>query len=575
MCVCFFSSKFSSDFYLRRLCHQCGSQFPPIKPDDFQIDFDAWKMHTADTVPNELNQMSQEFSSPLKLLSNSCNQTINSENDESLSLLNTACAEFSEFDTQMSPLIYSDSEGSTNGDHGSNQTEHSLHDDSQRIMTPEIACNQEHAAKTRAKTRKISSTESKSHTTPIKRVLRSNHQRVSPACKRLNYKQLPIRISLNGKSDCKTYLFRTRKHPQTNSTILYGGESQIAGPSTRHPSTSSTSDVQVISQAMLSPIVISTSDDERSDEAKNNQTLTTKETQFDSEICCSSPDLFNSFISTKSDALSQKVCTAPSEHNKTEEKENNETDMFREVFGAPDECDDIDLLSNTNFDIFEITKNSVFDNVLCSADDKITPVRKGAKSTPNKLSQTISCLSGLRVVLPRLNGNQVQQIQTELVSQTKPTPVDSSLNDDDNVIDLTANDSPKIIEINSGDGIRSREKTPERKQDLTPSTRSCLKRNPDDRSLTEERRKKSPYARFGWLSTSRSSSKCDTPQSRRCLDRWRQRTEEYNLRANDTTRMSRPRNLCNEFKSKAQQKSRNDIPSTSTAQSPIIFSDQE
>lgn len=560
---------------MRRLCHQCGSQFPPISIEDFQSDFDAWKTHTADTVPNDLSQMTQEFSSPLKLASSSSNQTFNSENDDSTSLLNTACADFSEFDTQMSPLIYSGSEGSVSEDDAIHQTEHSPHDDSQQIMTPEFACNQEHAAKTRARTRRSSSSESKSHTTPVKRALRSNHQRVSPACKRLNYKQLPIRISPNKKPDRKTYLFRTRKHPQTNSTIFFAGDSQVAGPSSRHPSTSSTSEVQVISETELSPISVSSTDDERWDEEKNHQILSIKETQFDSELYCPSPDLFNSFTSAKSEAVNQKVDATSSDHKKTEEKENNATDTFREVFGAPDECDDIDLLSNTNFDIFEITKNSVFDNVLCSADDKITPVRKGANSPPNKVSQTISCLSGLRVVLPRLNGNQVLKIQDELVSQTKPTPPVPRANDDDSVIDLTANDSQKIIELNSDDGIGSREKTPERKQELTPSTRSCLKRNADSRSLTDERRKKSPYARLGWLSTSRSASKCDTPQSRRRLDRWRQRTAEYNLRGNGAPRISRPRNLCNEFKSKTQQKSRYNIPSTSTAQSPIIFSDHE
>lgn len=563
---------------MRRLCHQCGSQFPPINAEDFQKDFDAWKIQMADTVPNDLNQLTREFSSPLKSLSDTRNQTFNSENDESLSLLNTALhsADFSEFDTQMSPLVYSDSEGSTHGDDGTNQIKFSMHDDSQRDMTPEFACNQEHAAKARARTRETSSSESKSHTTPIKRVLRSSRQRVSPACKRLNYKQLPIRINGHAKSDSKTYLFRTRKHPQTNSTILFGGESQVSGPSSRHPSTSSTSDVQVISETELSPIVISTTDDERSDDVKNNQMSSMKETQFDSQVCCPSPDLFGSFSSAKSDALSQPMAITPSDHNKTEEKETNSTTIFRKVFGAPDECDDIDLLSNTNYDIFEITKNSVFENVLCSAEDKITPVRKaGSKSTPKKLSPNISCLSGLRVVLPRLNGNQVQKIQDELVSQTNLTPAACVSNDDDdNVIDLTIN-TQKIIEINSDDSIRNREITPERKQELTPSTRSCLRRNIDDRSLTEERRKKSPYARHGWLSTSKSASKCDTPQSRRRLDRWRQRTSELNSRANDAPRTSWPRNLCNEFKSKAQQKLCYNMPSTSTAQSPTIFSDNE
>lgn len=569
-----FDPKFYSDFYLRRLCNQCGSQFPPINSQDFQTDFEAWMTHMVDTVPNEVN----ENSLPLELGPSPNNQTIASvTNDDSVSLLNTACAEFNEFDTQMSPLIYSDSEGSTNGDDGTfGQIQDSQHDDSQRIMTPEIACNQEHAAKTRTRTRKASLNNSTTHTTPIKRILRSNHDRISPACKRLNYKQLPIKINLNRKTDIKskTYLFRTKKHPLINSTVFFQGESQVAGPSC-HPSTSNTSDVQVISQAELSPIVISTSDDERYDGPKEDDTV--KETQFQSELRFPSPDLFNSFSSAQSDVLSQKVISTPNNQIDNNDQRDKETDMFREVFGAPDECDDIDLLSNTNVDIFEITKNNVFDNVLCSADDKITPIKKSVKSTPKKLSQTISCLSGLRVVLPRLNGQQLEKIQNDLLSQSQLASTVHSLDDDDDddVIDLTANDTQKIIEINSDESVRNREITPERKQELTPSTRSCLKRNPEHRSFTDERRKKSPYSRLGWLTTSRSSTKDGTPQSRRRLERWRKRTSEANLDADDATRTTRPRNLFQEFKSKTRQKSRYDIPSTSTAQSPNIFSDPE
>lgn len=553
---------------MRRLCNQFGSQFPPITPENFQIDFNAWKNAMADTATLNPDAIDDDLS-PIELLPNPNNQTVCSVAD--VSLLNTACTDFSDFDTQMSPLVYSDSE---HGDDDHIQDSQN----SQRMMTPEIACNQEHAAKKRATAKESTRSSSRfAAITPTKRSLRIYSERISPANKRLNYKQLPIKFKTNGKTNLnfKTYLFRSKQQPQANSTVINETDSECQfkpSCSTRGRSTSSTSDVQIISQKTLSPIVISTSEDEQLEASKE-----VADTEFNSEISCPSPDLFSSFTSARSDVLSQQV---KSPKNQTENEV--ETDTFREVFGAPDECDDIDLLSNTNVDIFEITKNSVFDNVLCSADDKITPLKRTQNQSIQKKScPSMNCLSGLRVVLPRLNNQQVEQIQNVLTSQTQSqSQSQSSIQirpTSDDVVDLTAQESQKIIEINSDDSIQSREKTPECKQELTPSTRSCLKRNG-----SEDRRKKSPYSRLGWLTSTRTSPRShnqggDTPQSRRRLDQWRKRTDEGNLNADDVAKVTKPRNLFKEFKSKSKpnQKSRYNIPSTSTAQSPIIFSDQE
>lgn len=562
---------------MRRLCNQFGSQFPPIKPEDFQNDFDAWKNAMGNTVSVKFHSNAIDIdSSPVDSLSQPNNQTVSTVAD--VSLLNTATTEFSDFDTQMSPLIYSDS------DHGDDEQD--SQSASQRTMTPDIACNQEHAArKTRYSTKESTQNSNRSHVTPTKRSLRSNFDRISPTGKRLNYKQLPIKInSTDTKS--KTYLFRSKKQPQANSTVVNDTESQFV-PKRNTRSTSSASDVQIISQKTLSPIVISTSEDDRSEAPPDAQKI-----ELNSDFSCPSPDLFSSFTSARSDVLSQKVLN--NQENQIEHQNDVQNDTFREVFGAPDECDDIDLLSNTNVDIFEITKNSVFDNVLCSADDKITPLKRSQKmrSTPKNTSpRSMNCLSGLRVILPRLNHHQVEQIQNGLMSQesqlSQQQPQQQSqlspsiLSASDDVIDLTAHETQKIIEINSDDSVQNREKTPERKQELTPSTRSCLKRYADDRSTTEERRKKSPYARLGWLTSSRTSPRSTnvdtTPQSRRRLDKWRKRTDEANLNVDEIAKVSKPRNLFNEFKSKSKpnHRSRHDIPSTSHAQSPIIFSDQE
>lgn len=560
---------------MRRLCNQCGSQFPPIKAEDFRVDFEAWKTTMEETVPFNVNSLQNFDSSPSASQSAPYNQSITSMDNE-VSLLNVACTDFSDFDTQMSPLIYSDSE---NEDDEASKKSNSQFEDSQCDMTPEIACNQEHAAITRARAKEIIPIQSKSHMTPIKRNLRSNNERKSPACKRLNYKQLPIRVnSNNAKANLKlrTCLLRKKKHPLTNSTMFYSGDSErfdIPSTSSRQRSTSSTSDVQIMTQNILSPIIISTSEDERTEE-RNFLENNVAETQFNSEMSCPSPDLFTSFTSIKSDALSQNIALSQkilNTQNEEKQPEVKETDPFREIFGAPDECDDIDLLSNTNVDIFEITKNSVFDNVLCSADDKITPLKK---NNSHKVSTTpsMSSLSGLRVVLPRLNGNQVEKIQNELITQSQSQPeLPPVFSTSTDVIDLTANDTQKIIEVNSSDSAR--EKTPERKQELTPSTRSCLKRHADDRKHSDEKRKKSPYTRLGWLS--KTSPKCGTPQSHRSLEKWRRRTNDNNLSASEVARITKPRNLFMEFKSKDNKKTRNNVPSTSTALSPTVFSDHE
>lgn len=564
-CVNLFNLNFilCSDFYIRRLCNQFGSQFPPVTLEDFQHDFGAWKKAHRNTEP--VKPTKTDSLSSIESLPNPTNQSIASTSNGDNSLLNTACADLCDFDTQMSPLIYSDSDN----EDATNPFPHSPNNISQRMMTPEIACNQEHAARARTRAAvKASIAPAKTQTTPIKRNNRTYMERISPngVNKRLNYKKLPIKINSIAKSELKskTYLFRTKKQSPTNSTNLNESESECLFKPTRMTrSTSSTSDIQIISQKQVSPIVInSTPVNEQSQAEAQNQT------EFSSEISCPSPDLFASFSSVKSNGANE----TSSQRIPINERE-TESDTIRDVFGAPDECDEIDLLSNTTIDTFEITKNSVFDNVLCSLDDKITPLKQNqSKSTPKEASPVVSCLSGLRVVVPRSNNQQTEKIPSPRSSQME-TQLPSNLSDSDDVIDLTLNESQKIIEISSEESCRIREKTPERKQELTPSTRSCLKRN----ATTDETRKKSPYSRLGWLSTRRTMSPGgETPQSRRRLDKWRRRTDENNLKTDEATKLTRPRNLFKEFKSKTStQKSRYDIPSTSTAKSPTIFSDQE
>lgn len=559
---------FCSTFYLRRLCNHIGSQFPPINAKQFDRDFDEWKVAIHDTAPVESNAIEP---SNIELLPSPHNRSSISVSASASDELNVACTDFSEFDTQMSPLIYSDSEDSTNGDNEARNYIQNSQAINSQSLTPEIACNQEHAARARHSVKESTSRTVNSRVTPTKRKETEPHGKVSPVSKRLNYKQLPIKISSNGEKvggKSQTYLFRTRKQTCNDSKELNSTAGQSSSKKNHRAyirNVSSTSDVQILSEH-VSPITISSSSDHQSQ--AQDESAIRKETELNSEANCPSPDLFNSFTSVKSEPASQKRNASPKSQDK--QQDISETNKFRDVFGAPDECDDIDLLSSKNVDIFEITKNSVFDNVLCSAHDRITPF----KSNPNVLplpnpSPNTSCLSGLRVMLPNLDGHQVSELRNDLLSQIQTTLRTASA--DQNVIDLTLNDSQKTVDISSEESNRNVEKTPERKQHLTPSTRSCLKPNSGT-----DKKKRSSRLRLGWLSTSRTSPQTDTPQSRRRLDRWRKRITD--LQTDDNQKISKPRNLFNEFKSNSKLSRRlrqRNHPSTSAHESPNIFSDHD
>lgn len=571
---------------MRRLCIQLGSQFPPISTENFQTNFEAWKTINCDTVPLESKRTQSPFTldddlSSIELLPPPNNRTLDTTattvaNDE-ISILNIAHTNFSDFDTQMSPLIYSDSEDSAHSSSADIENPPSINS---QQFTPDIICNQEHAAKALNTTKSTVQMNSNRQITPVKRALRTLHDKISPS-KRLNYKQLPIEIRSSScrRSLSKTYLFRTKKlNKMVDSTEIDKCESQSMvkmTQSNRLHSISSTSDCKIVSQIgeNLSPIVISTSSEDfvpQSSQEANNQNKNQSPREAGN---CPSPDLFNSFSSIQSDALSQQqqqqqqIVSSQKSLCDGQDEAANESPL-RDVFGAPDECDDIDLLSNTNVDIFEITKNSVFDNVLCSANDRITPFKTGETSnlSPNL---NVSCLSGLRMVLPKSNSSDAGQIHCSS-SAVALQRLSQNLSTDDVLVDLTANESQKVIEISSEDSVRNVEKTPERKQPLSPSTRSCLKRQPTGESNGDERKCKTPRSKSGWTSV-KTSSKTDTPKSRRRLDKWIQRTDILNIQT------TRPRNLCEEFKStsRGDRISRRNMPSTSTAKSPTIFSDPE
>lgn len=547
-----------SDFYLRR--SNLTNHYPPIEVQVFRKNFEAWKKTVSSKNVQTMTCDDSSISETIIEMLQTQKDNENSQIDEnSISLLNTASIDLDDFDTQMSPLIYSDSDTEEN-ENDINVNRNVIHSSSESSEQTSsiIACNQEHAAKNRYQAHSPKSTVTRKY---FDKSTTNNN-------KRMNYKQLSVTINSTRVSDNNTKNVTNKLSPfmeddDDNDEILC----LINERSRRR--ISSTSDVQIISDRS-SPITISsssTTDDNKNDKHSGKNKNET-ETQFADGEPSSSPDLFSSFNTTRTEIPAENL--EKSKIPKT----------LQDLFGAPDECDDIDLSTHSNADVFEITRNNIFENILCSAQDRITPTiqqnnKKQSACTTVKCTTNRNCLSGVRVVLPKLDEQQVERIRNELQSQSNSQVIEIIEKPDD-FIDLTSsqNDIDNLVDT---DFIgRNIERTPERKQDLTPSTRSCLKRSSTCEDKTNDvKRRRIPLDEAGWISTKRSPSATGTPHSRRRLEKWLNRTKESET-SDCTARVSKPRNLCKEFKSKANSRRRRKCTSSTTnTQSPNIFSDPD
>lgn len=507
---CFFFLHFS-DFYLRHPQNELRKQNQLIDAEEFQKNYDIWKVSAMNV--SRLVADSSETAS-LTGLKEAQNDDDDDDDQTITSILNTASTDFDDFDTQMSPLIYSESDTDTLSDEENVKNERRK-DSSDRNQRTKIVRNQEHAAVLRDKA------ECSSNKTTI----------TTNTNKRLNYKQLSITINSN----------RIKKKVANNSNKT-GIKSNV------YRRISNASDIQILSEISMSPITISSSSAEG-----NSNIECHKQSEHEKNIGMNSPDLFSSLDSSKSELFNQK---------QTE-------DTIQKLFGAPDDCDDIDLMSNSAVDIFEITKNNVFSNVLCSANDKITPTIQANKKSNSRTERDRNCLSGLRVVLPKLDEQQVEIIRSQLQSQSRLIERKQIPND---IVDLTNSqtvDYVKIIDSNDTKNIDDLERTPERKRELTPSTRSCLKRHSINMRNSDHKKLRTP-SKFGWISTRRPQQLSGTP-SRRRLEKWLDNDASPKL-----TKIAKPKNLINEFKSKSKNRPQRKCSLLNVVtQSPNIFSDPD
>lgn len=186
---------------------------------------------------------------------------------------------------------------------------------------------------------------------------------------------------------------------------------------------------------------------------------------------------------------------------------------------------------NTTSDIFEITKNNVFHNVLqVRSDQKVSPFRRRPSETDNKMSPNKfkSCFDGFRVVIPKLKTPIETPYQSNKSTYRKTPAPNPDRTLSARIIDITESQSERVPSKlptrrslehafdkvgrpkSAENGV---EKTPPRREaPTTPTTRSCLKRaHGKERALGWLSKKKSPREQS-------ANNETVTPKSCRRLD---------------------------------------------------------
>lgn len=239
-------------------------------------------------------------------------------------------------------------------------------------------------------------------------------------------------------------------------------------------SSDSSSDVQLIAEECAMPIMISSS----------------SATLVGTPGCSNkhSPDLFDSFTqSNVADNINDcdiKHSIAPNlcEHSR-ESITTCTQDFLSNSIDTANETNPVDALITTTSDIFEITRNNVFQNVL-----KVTSSASDVDAVVLPVKRSRSCFTGVRVTLA---SDELRQ----------------NVGSSQELIDLTTVES----QISLNDAFISNDAT-EEKRLRTPSTQSCI-----GAIMT-------PKIRSGWLSTRlRNSNKIQTsstttPRARRRLN---------------------------------------------------------
>lgn len=454
---------------------------------------------------------------------NACDQEINDP---------IASIRCDDYESQMSPLVYQSSESDV--------------DNNEDVPTESIVAKNN--KRTTSRTKETSNSDDTEVTRRIlrsqntKRRLRSSgtkqpaeaNSRQRPlsemklkAAKKSNSKQKNVKGSSKSEmlvDSCSSgsTSTTTTTTTTTKSSIVSNGKKT---GDTLTFSQDTTSDILLVQEEHMTPITITSSSDTITEVPNENS----PNVNYITQSLRVSPDIFSSPTEqtdeNAADAMNSSADTTPIPAGQSTFA-NNQTDfdgsgtictqdILADSQDLANTTNPIEALTNTTSDIFEITKNNVFHNVLTVNDaDAMTPATKPDNATPTK-----SCFSGARVVLPRLKFDEILELQRGLPQRGQERPQSQT-----ELIDLTA-ESQLNDAISSQEAIISAdvEKTPQRKRPLTPSTRSCVRPQSDEIyvSSDDEGPSKSP-TRSGWLTkrVSNAASPHATPRSRRRLDKW-------------------------------------------------------
>lgn len=384
-------------------------------------------------------------------------------------------------------------------------------------------------------------------------------------------------------SCCSSSTTTTTTTSTTKSSIV--SHTRKKGNTLTWSQDTNTSDIQLVQEDNMTPITISSSADtliaSQNESFVYNPNFTTQSFQ-------ASPDIFSSFteqteVTSIAGANSTPSTSPPIPAGQSKFVDNQSKfdgsqtictqDIFDESQDIVNTTNPIQALNTTTSDIFEITRNNVFHNVLkVNNADAMTPVKNSDNVIPTK-----SCFSGVRLILPRLKSDEILELQREVAQRARNSQTVSS----EDLIDLTA-ESQLNAEISSEDGVAmvDVEKTPQRKRPLTPTTRSCVRRSSDEIYISsdDDTPSKSTSTRSGWLSkrTSNVTSPYATPHSRRRLDKWfplRTNTTNSNRASKCTQSVLQPRNIFEKRRPKQIEHLQSN--SRSMLESPSIFSSDD
>lgn len=551
-----------SDFYLRRFCHQSGGILPLVDPVVYEKCFNQWKTSQAVIGTIESSWFDDDMEVPAS--QGEATETIPCVVKDGDPSTSAGC---DEYESQMSPLVYQSSESDVDAEVESIKG------------TPECIASTS-SKKIISKTKEPSGageiTGRTLRSQNIKRSLRSSNR------KRPTEPTLRQRWVMDTENKAKSKQKKKVKRsgqPEVATESSCSSTSTVTTTTTKSSTVSNArksrdtlswsqdtcaSDIQFVQEEHMTPITISSTPDSPTAVPNENSSNTNFTTQ-------ASPDMFGSFTECTEAASIVAVHSSPSPSpipagqsrfaSSRIEFDSSDTlctqDIFADSQDIASTTNPVGALCTTPSDIFEITRNNVFHNVLrVDTTEAVTPVIS--------LDSAKSCFSGVRVVLPRLKSDEILEMQKS-VSQHARNHSNSQNGSSQELIDLTADSQLMPADV---------EKTPQRKRPLTPSTRSCVRRPSGEIYISsdDETPSKTP-TRSGWLSKRTiATSPQATPRSRRQLEKWfPSRTSRNN--SNKTQSVLQPRNIFQTNEPNQMQRLRTN--SRPTLGSPSIFSSDD